>query len=198
VKAIKAAGKDLRKDKMFKRAKKRGFPARTERRHLIDAQSLLEYLVGLRYSKPAQFLEEAKEQHRLFQESQNTTNESQRRILLRLNEGGKRYDENKLRLGEINKQIPYLDRRIVLETAQLSAASRSSTYKVNRPIKANIRHIRAERERLIAGRGSEGPEGSGSGLLSDVALYKGYMPQLAQINREWEAIVQGLNDVLNR
>jgi hypothetical protein len=190
VKAIKAARKDLRKkDKMLQRAKRRGLLARTEKTHLVDAQSLLEYLVGLWYSKPAQSLEEAKEQHRPFQGSRDTTHESQSRILVRLKEERKRYGENKRRLGEIKKQLRDLDRRIVLEITELNAPSRSNTYKVNGD-------MRAERERLIAERGSEGPDGSGSGLLRDLARHKRYMSQLANINQEWEAIVQGWDDVL--
>ena len=151
VKAIKAARKDLRKkDKMLQRAKRRGLLARTEKTHFVDAQSLLEYLVGLWYSKPARSLEEAKEQHRPFQGSRDTTHESQSRILVRLKEERKRYGENKRRLGEIKKQLRDLDRRIVLEITELNAPSRSNTYDVNRD-------MRAERERLIAERGSEGP-----------------------------------------
>jgi len=55
VKAIKAARKELRKkDKMVQRAKKKGASAVTERRHFVDAQALVEYLVGLWHSKPVE------------------------------------------------------------------------------------------------------------------------------------------------
>src|SRR4051794_7959106 len=52
VKAIKAVRKDLKKDKMVQRAKRRGTSAVPEPRHFVDAQSLVAHLVGLWRSKP--------------------------------------------------------------------------------------------------------------------------------------------------
>lgn len=197
VKAIKAARKDLRKKgKMLQRAKRRGASAVVERRYFADAQSLVENLVGLWRSKPANSLEEVQEQNRPFQESRNAANESKSDMLVRLNEEGKSYEKERRRLEEINKQIRDLDRRINLKTAQLQVPSRLNSYTVNGQLEADTRSLRAEKERLVAERGSEGPGGAGSGLLRRLAWYKQYLPQLAEIHGEWGAIAHGWDEVL--
>jgi hypothetical protein len=197
VKAIKAARKDLRKrGQMLRRAKRRGTSAVIEQRYFVDAQSLVENLVGLWRSKPANSLEEVQGQNRLFQESQNAANESKRDMLVRLNEEEKGHEEDWRRLEEINKQIWDLDRRINLKTAQLQAPSRLTSYTVDGPPEADITSLRAERERLVAERGSIGPGEAGSGLLRRLARYKQYLPQLAEIHGEWGAIVQGWDEIV--
>ena len=197
VKAIKAARKDLRKKgKMLQRAKRRGASAVVERRYFADAQSLVENLVGLWRSKPANSLEEVQEQNRPFQESRNAANESKSDMLVRLNEEEKGYEKERRRLEEINKQIRDLDRRINLKTAQLQVPSRLNSYTVNGQLESDTRSLRAEKERLVAERGSEGPGGAGSGLLRRLAWYKQYLPQLAEIHGEWGAIVHGWDEVL--
>jgi hypothetical protein len=197
VKAIKAARKDLRKrGQMLRRAKRRSTSTVIERRYFVDAQSLVENLIGLWRSKPANSLEEVQEQNRLFQESQNAANESKRNMLVRLNEEEKGYEKDWRRLEEINKQIRDLDRCINLKPAQLQGPSRLNSYTVDGPPEAYIRSLRAERERLVAERGSKGPGEAGSGLLRRLARYKQYLPQLAEIHGEWGAIVQGWDEVV--
>jgi hypothetical protein len=94
VKAIKATRKELRKkDKIVQRAKRRGASAVTERRHFLNAQSLVEHLVVLWHSKPVKSLEEVQEQNHLFQEGRNSANESKSDMLVRLDEEAKGYEK---------------------------------------------------------------------------------------------------------
>jgi hypothetical protein len=105
-------------------------------------------------------------------------------MLVRLNKEQRRYRKARLRLEEINKQIRDLDQRIL-------------NHKTAQPrVSARFRSLRAEKERLVAQRGSEGPEGASSGLLRHLAWYKQYLPQLAEMHGQWEAIVHGWDEVL--
>jgi hypothetical protein len=71
-----------------------------------------------------------------------------------------------------------------------------NSYAVNGQPEAGVRSLRAEKERLVAERGSEGPAGASSGLLRHLAWYGQYFPQLVEIHGEWEAIVHGWDEVL--
>jgi hypothetical protein len=113
-----------------------------------------------------------------------------------LNEEGRNYRTERLRLEEINNQIGYLDQRINFKSAQLRVPSRSNSHTVNGQLEADVRSLRAEKERLIAERGSEGPPGASSGLLRHLAWYRQYFPQLVEIHAEWEAIVHGWDELL--